>query len=393
MSPSDSPRWGFVAALILAAVFADPASLPAQVIGKVTVGTEVFEASPTGVDLARVEAGLLFDGGFQHVWDRGRQSLGVEPFVRLDPAGVRTRLDFQELSWGVVGRRWELRAGVRELFWGVAESRNVIDVVNQRDLVVGREGFVKMGQPMLEVVTRQSWGRLQFLLMPFFRERTFAGRAGQLWSPLPVAAEQAVFTSSAGRHHVDAALRWEHTLGAWDLGLGYFRGTNREPEFLSGRDERGHAVWVPRYDVVDLLGIDVHATAGSWLWKLEGATLDPAGRRYVAAVGGFEYAFADYLSGFAEYLYDSRGDDATTSFGDDFFLGIRLLLLEGQVEGGATVDRATGASSLSLSLVQRLSDSFTVNLNGGVFLGDASLEPPQARREHTYLALSSTFHF
>ena len=78
----------------------------------------------------------------------------VEPFLRLDPTGRRTRLDPSEVRWSLSARTWDLRIGTRQLSWGVAESRNVVDVVNQRDLGVRRARDLKLGQPMLEFAIR-----------------------------------------------------------------------------------------------------------------------------------------------------------------------------------------------------------------------------------------------
>jgi hypothetical protein len=339
------------------------------------------------------ETALILDAEFQHSWDRGRQVLRVAPYVRWDPSGERNRIDFVELSWAHQWERWELRAGLWEVFWGVSESRHLVDVINQRDLVVGGQGYLKMGQPMLALATVQSWGTVELMLMPWFRERRFDGRAGQLWSPIPVDATQPVYESGAGNTRLDWAIRWSHRVGDWDFGLSHFSGTRREPGFLPGEDGSGRAVLVPYYDVVDQTGVDVQWTRGNWLWKLEAVTLNPTNGRYLAAAGGLEYAFADYISVFAEYLFDSRGDAATNSFADDLFVGARLMLQDGQLQGGAFVDRETWNSVLRLALTWRLGSSATLAVEAGAFLGDESLEPALASRQHDYLSLAVTRYF
>jgi hypothetical protein len=145
--------------------------------------------------------------------------------------------------------------------------------------------------------------------------------------------------------------------------------------------------------VVEQTGLDVGWTRGKWLWKLEAVTLDPTSGRYLAAAGGLEYAFADYFSVFAEYLFDSRGDAATTSFADDLFVGARLLLQDGRLQGGAFVDRATWNSVLTLALNWRLGSAATLGLEAGTFIGDESLEPPLAPRRHSYLSITLARYF
>jgi hypothetical protein len=48
-------------------------------------------------------------------------------------------------------------------------------------------------------------------------------------------------------------------------------------------------VLIPRYDLVGQTSIDVEATKGSWLWKLDALTRCGQGGRYQAMVGRFEY--------------------------------------------------------------------------------------------------------
>jgi len=275
----------------------------------------------------------------------------------------------------------------------VAESRHLVDVINQRDVVVGGSGYVKMGQPLVGVTTRQAWGSLELMLMPYFREQSFLGRASALWSPIPVAADQPQYQSAARNWHLDAAVRWSHSLGAWDVAAMHFAGTNRDPRFVPGSDSGGRPVLQPHYDVIGQTGVDVQWTRGSWLWKLEVVTLDPVPGRYYAAAGGVEFAVADYLSLFGEYAYDSRGDSATTSVNGDFFAGAQLLLPDGSVRAGGYVDWRTLNTVLHVRAERRLSDVSLLALEVGGFLGRASLEPPQARRQHDYFSVYLVRYF
>ncbi|MSR15854.1 MAG: hypothetical protein EXR86_15155 [Gammaproteobacteria bacterium] len=73
---------------------------------------------------------------FYYEWNGGTDSLVFTPFMRLDQGdSARSHLDLSELSWVRAAATWELRAGVRRVFWGVAESNHLIDILNQTDLV------------------------------------------------------------------------------------------------------------------------------------------------------------------------------------------------------------------------------------------------------------------
>lgn len=369
-----------------------PLPLVAQWRAELSVGGQAFGNRVRGQDLAAHQLELTLYGSYRHGWDRGRQSLLVAPFVRWDPTGARTRIDLRELSWAYLWDRGELRVGVSELFWGVTESVHLVDVVNQRELIVGGQGYVKLGQPLATIATRGSWGSLELLLMPVFRERSFAGRAGVLWSSAPVAPELSRL-EPGGSWRLDGALRWTRTLGAWDVGVTGFRGRNREPRFTSAYDAEGRPVLVPHYDRVAQLGVDLQLTSGSWLWKLEAVTLDPKTGRYLAAVAGLEYAFADYLSVFAEYAFDSRGSEATTSSGDDVFAGARLFTQDGEVRAGVFVDRRSLNTVPSIQVKRRIGGASVLALEAGGFIGRRAREPWQARRQHTYLSLTFVRYF
>lgn len=369
-----------------------PQPLQAQWRAEVSVAGQAFGNEISEPDVSAQEAALTLSGSWRHTWDQGRQSLLVAPFVRWDPTGERTRVDFRDLSWAYLWERWEIRLGMSELFWGVTESVHLVDVINQREPIVGGGQYVKLGQPLAAVATRQPWGSLEVILMPAFRERPFAGRAGLLWASAPVSDERA--EPESGFHwRPDAAVRWSRAVGTLDVGVSGFLGTNREPRFTSQAGTGGSPVLIAHYDRVAQLGVDLQLTDGSWLWKLELVTLDPEPGRYLAAVGGLEYAFADYLSVFAEYAFDSRGSDATTAFADDFFAAARLLMYDGEIRLGALIDRRSLNTVPSIQVKRRLGAASVLGLEAGGFIGRRAREPWQAVRQHTYLSLSFTRYF
>lgn len=383
-----------IAFLLLIVVFTGlPASGTAQTRGEVRIEGRWLTWSSSPYHSHRYDGTLVVRGSLIRRWSDGAQAVAVEPFLRVDAGGERHRFDFRSLSWSMRRTAWEIEIGMREIFWGVTESGHLIDVINQRDPEVSGEAGVKFGQPMLRVRAWPRWGTVDLVLMPVFRERPFAGSAGALWSPIPVDDGEPQFEWGPRLLRPASAIRWSQTLGAWDLGLTYFKGTNRQPRLQPGRKESGRKILVPHYDEIDQLGIDAQLTAGSWLWKLETATLDPEEGRYVAAVGGLEYVFADYFSIFVEYLFDGRGDGATTSFEDDLYSAVRLLLPDGSVQAGGYTDRESLNAVLFLRVDRRLSDAVVIGLEARAFLGRDEREPPHARRQHTSISLTATRHF
>jgi len=111
-----------------------------------------------------------------HEWDGGKQSLTFTPFLRQDQHDdERSHSDIRELTWLKAADDWELRIGIRKIFWGVTESQHLVDIINQTDLVENTDGEDKLGQPMVNVALIRDWGTLDLFVLPYFRERTFAG--------------------------------------------------------------------------------------------------------------------------------------------------------------------------------------------------------------------------
>lgn len=369
-----------------------PATTPlqAQWRGEVAVRGQVFP----GAIAEGYEATVVLTARRDLEWDRGRQTVTIEPVVRLDPGvGQRSRVDFTDLSWQRLWHDWQLRVGLREVFWGVTESLNVVDVINQRDLIENSTGYTKLGQPMVNLTVMRNWGTMQFFVLPFFRERRFVGRGGRLWSPLRVHTDGAVFESKARWRYLDWAVRWTHMTGDWEIGLSHFAGTRRDPRFVSGIHDAGGTVLIPHYDQMDQTSLEVQRTTGGWLWKLEAMTNNSTSGRFAAVVGGLEYAFADFLSVYTEYVFDSRGAEATTSFENDLFAGARLILQDGEIRTGAFLDPRTGNTVLSMEVIRRLSDDATLAAEVRVFAGNSSREPRYAARQDGFIALTISRYF
>nr|HQU61675.1 hypothetical protein [Nitrosomonas sp.] len=120
--------------------------------------------------------------------------LKFTPFVRVDAVDdKRTHFDIREANWRKISGDWEFLVGASRIFWGVTESRHLVNVINQIDFVedIDEEDF--LGQPMVQVGRQLDIGRFDVFLMTGFRERTFPGRDGRLRTPLPVKTGAAVY--------------------------------------------------------------------------------------------------------------------------------------------------------------------------------------------------------
>jgi hypothetical protein len=379
--------------LPIVSLTADSAS--AQATLSISAQASAYAASTPEHALAGapLEAAIEFDGRFASEFRNGEIEIDGRPFLRFDPTGDRSRFDLTEASLTRLDDFWEVSIGMKEIAWGVAESRNPVDGLNQRELVGVADDYRRLGQLSLNLTVMRRWGTIDAFLLPWFRERSFTGHAGMLWSPYPVEASRGSFESGDGPRPVDWAIRWRHSLGPVDVSLTHLQGNLREPDFDTMPDDTNGFSHRPRYSDGGQSGLAVQAVTGSWVWKLEVLTADPERGRYVSAAGGLEYAIGDYLALFLEYSGDSRGGQALTSFQNDLFAGARLFLPDGQLRLGTFTDLGHGNSVLSLSLDWRLGAAAVIGFEAGIFLGDQAEEPALARRQHSAVALRLSRYF
>lgn len=364
----------------------------AELSGYVSFDPRVFPGDPLYAE--QHETGSLALSAQPEVyveWADGDQSVLFVPFFRYDQQDSRrTHADIRELFYLRVGGTWELRAGLQKVFWGVTESQHLVDVINQTDAVEDVDGEDKLGQPSVSLALIHDWGVLDLYVLPGFRERTFPGREGRLRPPLYVDTDLTTYESDAEEWHVDWAARWSHTLGAFDVGLSHFSGTNREPEFGEPALSAGEPVLAPHYGLIDQTGLDLQAITGAWLWKLELINRYGQDSRHAAATGGFEYTFSNLwdsgidVGALGEYLWDERGDDAPTPFEDDVFVATRIALNDVQdtaILAGALIDGDTGGASGLVEASRRVGDAWKLSLEArSVFATDAA-DPLHAFRQ------------
>ena len=335
----------------------------------------------------------------------GGDRLTFVPFGRWDSEDDnRTHADIRTASWLRFGEGWDLVVGLDRVFWGVTESRHLVDIVNQTDAVENLDGEDKLGQPMVNLNVESAWGDISLFALPGFRERTFPASDARLSGPLPI-SDRATYDSGAENKRADFAIRWAKTLGGWDIGLSHFSGTSREPRLIPGLDGGGQPILIPHYDVIEQTGLDLQLTTERWLWKLEAINRAGHGERFVAAVGGFEYSFygvfgtAADLGLIAEYLYDNRDENGQapyTALQDDIFAGARLALNDEQsmeILAGAIVDRDSGATLVSVEASRRLSDRWTLELEGRFFTNVPQNDPLTAIASDDHITVRLNLYF
>ncbi|MEM6677588.1 MAG: hypothetical protein AAF675_06925 [Pseudomonadota bacterium] len=349
----------------------------------------------------RVQGSVIFSGDLRWTSEDRSTRVLIEPYLRIDQQDdERTYFDLREGSVSYRIGDWDFLAGVTQVFWGVAESRNVVDVINQLDTVEDFDEGEKLGQPMIRIGRVTDFGTFEAYYLPFFREREFPGVDGRLRTPLAVDEGAAAYERGAEAFAGDVALRYANRFGDFDLGLHAFYGTSRNP--ILSPNEAGTRL-EPFYPRLVQGGVDLQYTRGPWLLKLEAVGANAADNTFASAVTGFEYTFFDIRrSGIdvgliGEYLYDSRDQDIApvTVFENDLFAGTRVTLNDTQdteLLAGAIIDTQTSGVIGSVEFQRRIGDRILLEVEGRFFIGSNDpLVEPFADDDHVLLRLTRFF--
>lgn len=327
--------------------------------------------------------------------DDGKHQIRFAGFYRYDSLDdARTHADIREANYRYSNADWDILVGVNRVFWGVTESRHLVNIINQIDAVedIDEEDF--LGQPMLQIGRQTELGRFDLYLMPGFRERQFPSLAGRLRTGLPVDESAATFESSKGTHAPEAALRYSHYIGDLDIGLHVFHGSSREPTLTVNG---GGTALEPFYPTITQVGVDLQYTTDAWLWKLEGIVRKGQGKTFGAAVAGAEYTLYQVggsgmdLGLIAEALYDGRDDTVyPTIYDRDVFVGARLALndeADTSVLAGLLTDVDDGPQALRIEAERRLGENWAVELVGQAFLEDDPANTAQNFEHDSFFTL------
>ena len=205
----------------------------------------------------------------------------------------RTHGDIREAFFELFFNQWTLGFGIHKVFWGVTESRHLVDIINQVDLVEDFDTDIKLGQAMVTTsYTHDKAGIYSLYLMSWARQLVFPGPLGRPTLPIPVDNDLAIYQSRLKQGQIDVAFRWSHSLAGFDWGLSYFFGTAREPQLFAVTDPSGIPIALqPVYELIHQGGLDLQYTIEGWLLKVVSIVRGGHGPTFGAVTGGFEYTF------------------------------------------------------------------------------------------------------
>lgn len=390
--------------LLTAALLPFGAAAESELTGKVFTEARMFTQDGAFDFQTDEQFSVSMEAEWYNAWNDGMDSIIFKPFYRIDSADKeRQHGDIRELLWLHVGEDWELRTGIGKVYWGVTESQHLVDVINQTDLVESVDGEQKLGQPMIHLSLIKEWGTVDAFVLPWFRESNFASQDGRFRPRLAINDSYALFESGADEKHVDLALRWSHTIEDWDVGLSYFKGTNRDAGFLPAVDANSNVFLRPYYSQMDQFGVDIQATIESWLWKFEAIHRETEAESFVSVTAGFEYTIGGIfdtvwdLGLLAEYQYDERDGTIIAPGQNDVFMGARIAfndedgtdLLIGIVQD---LDRSSSHSGLA-EASSRINDNWKWRLDAWFFQSDTNNEVTYSVRQDDFIQFSLEYYF
>ena len=253
----------------------------------------LFPESPLHEGQKQNNYSFSFESEVYAEWSNNKNFV-LRPFYRFDSEdSYRSHFDIREMNYSFYGEDWESNIGVGQVFWGVTESKNLVDIINQFDVVDDPLMKTKLGQPLINLTLIKNFGYLDFYLLSYFRERTFPGINGRLRTNPPFLKNASTYEGGS-KWTPELATRWSNSYGDYDISLHSFVGYSRAPA-IDIRLIDGKINYTPNYQRIRQIGGTLQKTENSTLYKLEWIARDGEKdsklRRggYFSTVLGFEH--------------------------------------------------------------------------------------------------------
>lgn len=365
-----------ILSLLLISSLGFASDFPGQFYGEVTLEYRYFPNEGLYGNTEKHHPSVAIKPEYSYSWDNDRKVFSFVPFARIDRVdSARTHFDVRELSFVSSWSRLELRLGISKVFWGVTESQHLVDVINQTDFVENPDREQKLGQPMVNPILVTPAGNFEFFILPYFRERTFAGEKGRYRGAVLVDTDRAEYTHEDENRHIDYSLRWSANWENLEWAASYFTGTDRVPYF---RFDAASNRLIPVYGQSRQAALELQYIYKDLLLKAELLHKDSAFYNlYSAATIGFEYTFSNVANTLDigllyEWLYDSRDQTSPSANYNASFYGTRLAFndeasteaLVGAIFNNETSDLNVFRIEASRRINQSLSLGVEVNIIG-----------------------------
>jgi len=348
--------------------------------GEFSLSSRIFPESPLYSGQQHNNYSLSIEPEVYAEWSNNSNFV-FKPFYRFDNEDShRTHFDLREMQYSFYEDDWEANLGIGQVFWGVTESKNLVDIINQFDVVDDPLLKTKLGQPLFNVTLIRESGYFDFFILPYFRERTNPGKKGRLRID-PHFIKNSTKFEGGSQWTPELSMRWSNSYNNYDISLHSFIGYSRAPS-INIKIIDGVINYVPNYQRIRQIGGTLQNTLESTLLKLEwiakDGEKDSSFRRggSFSSVIGLEHtlfqSFGDNgdLGFLFEYNFDSRKDKSPDVLQDDIFMAARFSLNDSQnteILFGSIFDLDGDGQIYQLDFGQRLNDSLNLNVKGAIY--------------------------
>jgi hypothetical protein len=299
-----------------------------------TPSLRYFPNSPVSLEQTDEDVSLRISGYYESCYGENNLFLfQAEPFMHFSQNDHKLQhFDFRSLNIKHLNHYFNFALGFDKVHWGVMESDNIVDVINQIDFLESFVGKEKLGQPMARASFRsRTFGVVDFFLLPFFREQKYPGEKSRLRLPLPV-SESVSYESARGKKHVDFASRWALSKNFYEVALSYFQGTRRNPDYALAFSSGGQLELQPSYPQLKQGGFELILIPSFALIKFEGVYSHTKQRSHTAHTIGLEKSLLNIFSTEAsintiiEYYRDNRQSSISSIYKNEIITGVSLHL-------------------------------------------------------------------
>lgn len=329
--------------------------------------------------------------------DKQNQYLTISPYLLRSSGttGNIDHIDFRNFSYLYSYGNFQFEIGISKVYWGVTESIQVVDIVNQIDFLSNIDGSDKLGQPLIYFSIENNYGNFETILMPYFRERKFFSGNERYKLSLPSSAQPikvdydvSQYQSKKKNRNLDFGFKWSNYYNDLDIGISFFKGTNRDPIPIYNYLENSFVMY---YEDLYQFGIEAQYLVDSLTLKLEVVYKSLDSGDFYESVMGLEKTYYDFnnwgfdLGLLFEYLWNDRTNVSVTNrslidqlkikshtikgesispYSNDLFFGIRLSSNDADSTSlltGIIFDPKYNEYTFSLEASRRVGNSLTLN--------------------------------
>lgn len=393
-----------------------------RISGQIDIGGRYFNHDGLYAGQTGQGSYAYIGGRLETSFDLGSGQVAVEVAGTYDERNGRTYGTIQKLYYAHSVGNWDFLYGFNTENWGVAESLNIVNVINPSDQSDPITGKGLIGTPMINANFHSSMGTFSGYILAPFLEGNHLKSSSRFRGPVLPDFDNPVFEEGDGRH-VDFALRHVNNvdlgMGTFDYSISYFNGTNRNPgctnimtgggasscndAILSGvgpgapaPGASNSAFWnwmnanatdatVAGVSAMDFPGLKAYfqkmeqvSATGVYAYddlqlRFEGFYRWTSAGNFFASIIGGDYTFNNIagsensLTVAVEYLFDDRQAGLGTAiFDNDVFLGLDYRLnnaYDTRANFGVFHDLESHANLFKLGFYSRVNDNLGVTLN------------------------------